>query len=119
MVELDQLKLDLQAYETQLAEVKESLDLDNKTKRIEELDRLMEMPDFWLDAEKAQRLSKESKSLKDDVETYHHLYSQYEDINTFLARSLDCLLCTTFMVLTISNDNNGTSYSLLLCKTAC
>ena len=37
MVELDQLKLDLQAYETQLAEVKESLDLDNKTKRIEEL----------------------------------------------------------------------------------
>ena len=84
MVELDQLKLDLQAYETQLAEVKESLDLDNKTKRIEELDRLMEMPDFWLDAEKAQRLSKESKSLKDDVETYHHLYSQYEDIMTLI-----------------------------------
>ena len=69
MVELDQLKLDLQAYEPQLAEVKDSLDLDNKEKRIEELDRLMEMPDFWLDAEKAQKLSKESKSLKDDVET--------------------------------------------------
>ena len=50
MVELDQLKLDLQAYEPQLAEVKDSLDLDNKEKRIEELDRLMEMPDFWLDA---------------------------------------------------------------------
>lgn len=84
MVELDQLKLDLQAYETQLAEVKESLDLDNKTNRIEELDRLMETPDFWLDAEKAQRLSKESKSQKDDVETYHHLYSQYEDIMTLI-----------------------------------
>ena len=84
MVELDQLKLDLQAYEPQLAEVKDSLDLDNKEKRIEELDRLMEMPDFWLDAEKAQKLSKESKSLKDDVETYHQLHSQYEDIMTLI-----------------------------------
>ena len=84
MVELDQLKLDLQAYEPQLAEVKDSLDLDNKEKRIEELDRLMEMPDFWLDAEKAQKLSTESKSLKDDVETYHQLHSQYEDIMTLI-----------------------------------
>ena len=84
MGELDQLKLDLQAYEPQLAEVKDSLDLDNKEKRIEELDRLMEMPDFWLDAEKAQKLSKESKSLKDDVETYHQLHSQYEDIMTLI-----------------------------------
>jgi len=84
VVELDQLKLDLQAYEPQLAEVKDSLDLDNKEKRIEELDRLMEMPDFWLDAEKAQKLSKESKSLKDDVETYHQLHSQYEDIMTLI-----------------------------------
>ena len=81
---IDQLKLDLQAYEPQLAEVKDSLDLDNKEKRIEELDRLMEMPDFWLDAEKAQKLSKESKSLKDDVETYHQLHSQYEDIMTLI-----------------------------------
>lgn len=84
VVELDQLKLDLQAYEPQLAEVRDSLDLDNKEKRIEELDRLMEMPDFWLDAEKAQKLSKESKNLKDDVETYHHLHSQYEDIMTLI-----------------------------------
>lgn len=84
MVELDQLRLDLLAYEAPLVEVKDSLDLDNKTKRIEELDRLMEMPDFWLDAEKAQRLSKESKSLKDDVETYNGLKTQYEDIMTLI-----------------------------------
>ena len=57
--------------------------MDDK-KRIEELDRLMEMPDFWLDAEKAQKLSKESKSLKDDVATVGALQQQYDDIETLI-----------------------------------
>ena len=34
VVELDQLKLDLQAYEPQLAEVRDSLDLDNKENKV-------------------------------------------------------------------------------------
>lgn len=84
MVELDQLKLELSEYEAPLSEIRDSLDLDTKSKRIEELDRLMEMPDFWLDAEKAQRLSRESKSLKDDVKTYEQLKTQYEDIETLI-----------------------------------
>ena len=84
MVALDQLKIELAAYEEPLKEIKDSLDLDSKMRRIEELDRLMEMPDFWLDAEKAQIQSKESKSLKDDVETYNQLKTRYEDIETLI-----------------------------------
>jgi peptide chain release factor 2 len=58
--------------------------LANKSKRIEELERLMETPDFWNDAETAQRLTRECKSLKDDVETYHTLKTKYEDIEVLI-----------------------------------
>ena len=37
MVELDQMKFELQSYENTLHEVKDSLDLEGKKKRIEEL----------------------------------------------------------------------------------
>ena len=42
MIELDQMKQKLLTYEEPLAEVKASLDLESKKKRIEELDLLIE-----------------------------------------------------------------------------
>ena len=44
----------------------------------------METPDFWNDAEEAQKLTKECKGLKDDVETCKALETQYEDIEVLL-----------------------------------
>jgi peptide chain release factor 2 len=38
MVELDQMKIELQQYKEPLAEVRDSLDIPSKKKRIEELD---------------------------------------------------------------------------------
>ena len=46
MVQLDQMKIELQQYEEALAEARDSLDLDYKKQRIEELSREMEAPDF-------------------------------------------------------------------------
>lgn len=84
MVELDQLKQELASYEEPLNEVKDSLDIANKEQRIEELEREMEAPDFWNDAEAAQEKTKKLKSLKDDVMICSKLYSQYEDIQTLI-----------------------------------
>ena len=53
MVELDQMKFELQSYENTLHEVKDSLDLEGKKKRIEELEMEMEAPGFW--DERAQK----------------------------------------------------------------
>ena len=44
----------------------------------------MEAPDFWDDAEKSQQKMKELKSMKDDMETYQHLVSQMEDMETMI-----------------------------------
>ena len=59
MVELDQMKLEIQGYETALKEVKASLDLENKSKRIEEFEMEMEAPGFWDDPDKSNQKMKE------------------------------------------------------------
>ena len=59
-------------------------DLANKSKRIEELEREMEAPDFWNQTEVSQQKMKTLKSLKDDIETYHNLETQYDDIETLI-----------------------------------
>ena len=56
----------------------------NKEKRIEELEREMEAPDFWDDPDRSQKLMKELKYLKDDVEIYRKLETQMEDIQTMI-----------------------------------
>ncbi len=79
MILLDQYKATLSQYRTPLAEVKDALDLDNKKNRIAELDRAMEAPDFWNDPERSTRMVKEAKNLKDAIEEYRKLESDFED----------------------------------------
>ena len=84
MVELDQMKVELGTYREPLAEVGDSLDLDNKKKRIEELEREMEAPNFWDDADIANQKMKLLKNLKDTVDLFDSLATQYDDIETLI-----------------------------------
>ena len=84
MVELDQMKTEILTYETPLAEVRDSLDLDNKAKRIEELEMEMEAPGFWDDPDKSNAKMKELKNMKDTVAECSGLFTQYEDILTLI-----------------------------------
>ena len=80
MVELDQIKQELGTYEEPLREVKASLSLDHKKQRVEELEREMEAPGFWDDAERAQKMTIELKSYKDIIETVEGLEQQKADL---------------------------------------
>ena len=84
MVELDQMKTEILTYETPLAEVRDSMDLDNKSKRIEELEMEMEAPGFWDDPDKSNAKMKELKNMKDTVAECSGLFTQYEDILTLI-----------------------------------
>ena len=84
MVELDQLKYTLSTYDETLKEVKDSLDLENKERRITELDKSMEEPGFWDDPERSTKTVREAKNLKDTVDGYKHLEQQYEDIQVMI-----------------------------------
>ncbi|MEI3167739.1 MAG: peptide chain release factor 2 [Lachnospiraceae bacterium] len=84
MVELDQFKYTLSTFEKPLVEVRDSLDLDNKVRRIDELDKSMEEPGFWDNADRATKLVQEAKNLKDTVDLYRGLEQQYEDIQVMI-----------------------------------
>ena len=80
MVELDNMKSEILTYETPLAEVKASLDIVSKEKRIEELDMEMQSPGFWDNPEVSNKKVKEAKNLKDTVDTINGLCTQFSDI---------------------------------------
>ena len=84
MVELDQFKYTLSTYDETLKEVKDSLDLEKKERRITELDKSMEEPGFWDDPERSTKTVREAKNLKDTVDGYKHLEQQYEDIQVMI-----------------------------------
>ena len=59
-------------------------DLANKKLRVEEIEGIMEEPNFWDSTEKSQAYMKELKNLKDTIEEYQELEQGYEDIQTLL-----------------------------------
>lgn len=59
-------------------------DLVNKKLKIEEIEAIMEEPDFWDSAEKSGAYVKELKILKDTVLAYDNLKQQYDDILTLI-----------------------------------
>ena len=84
ILELEQYKFELNGKEQALKDLGASLDLENKKKRIVELDRMMEEPDFWTDPESANKYSTEARRLKDDVKAYEELSQAYEDIGALI-----------------------------------
>ena len=84
MVELDGFKTRLNGYTQPLNEVRESLDLENKEQRVEELEREMEAPGFWDNVEASQKVMKEVKNLKNVVEEYEDLKMKFDDAETLI-----------------------------------
>lgn len=80
MVELDNMKSEILTYETPLTELKASLDVNSKVKRIEELDMEMQAPGFWDNPDISNKKVKEAKNLKDLIDTINSLETQFSDI---------------------------------------
>ena len=84
MIELDQLKYNLNSYREPLEKLSGSLGLEEKKERIEQLELDMEAPGFWEDLEESQKVVREVKGLKDQVVGYEGLKGQFEDIETLI-----------------------------------
>ena len=85
MLELDELKAQMKTYEEPMQQMRSSLDLDNKEKRIEELERTMAEPGFWENPEKAQEMGKNGRKAVKELFNWEleqeKLFTLYEDIN--------------------------------------
>ncbi|MDO5775519.1 MAG: peptide chain release factor 2 [Eubacteriales bacterium] len=84
LIEFDNCKQELLTYKEPLEELGQSLDLENKNRRIAEMERQMEEPSFWDDAEKSAKFMKDLNSLKSSVQKYDSLNSQFDDIEAII-----------------------------------
>ena len=84
MLELDQYKTTLGTLKEPLEEVKASLDLEGKKNRAFELEKMMEEPSFWNDAEKAAKITTELKNTKDVIAQISSLAQEYDDIGMLI-----------------------------------
>lgn len=55
-------------------------DIAGKKRRLEELEKKMESPDFWENPEESQEVTKEVKALRDTLEAMEGLYGHFEDV---------------------------------------
>ena len=84
MITIAELKTQLGGYETSVADLREALSIEASEKRVAELEHQMTMPGFYDDQEKSQKVYAEMSDLKNKLERYHKLATQYEDAGVLL-----------------------------------
>ena len=84
MIELDNLKTELNAKKDILNEIYNSLDIKNTENRINEINLLMAETNFWSDVAKANSISKELKEKTDNIKTYNDLKDNLYDIEELI-----------------------------------
>ncbi|MCT6925652.1 peptide chain release factor 2 [Metasolibacillus sp.] len=83
-MELAEARNILENTAEKLADFRGSLDLENKEARIQELDEMMLMPDFWNDQQAAQGVINEANGIKAIVNEYNELVSTHENLEMTL-----------------------------------
>ncbi|HOQ17039.1 MAG TPA: peptide chain release factor 2 [Defluviitaleaceae bacterium] len=89
MLELEQLKQDLQPYRKYLQEMGASLDISGAKTKLGELEEKSARIDFWDNMDEAQKILQEIKSLKSKIEKFEELYREYEDLITLIEIGLE------------------------------
>ncbi|MCD7035968.1 peptide chain release factor 2 [Metabacillus sp. GX 13764] len=79
-MDLVEIRQELDKTAKKLADFRGLFDLDVKETRIRELDEQMSMPSFWDDQNAAQTVINESNALKEQVNGYHELSENQENL---------------------------------------
>ena len=79
MIVCEEQKQRISAYEPELKELKEALNLDVINKQIKELEEMQTQEGFWDDVEKSQSVLKQVSQLKTVEKSYTDLSNEYDD----------------------------------------
>ncbi len=90
-MELYEMKQGIARSLDKLESIGKSLDLEGKKKQVEKNNAMMAEPDFWNDQKKAQKLIRETNSMKTLIDGQESLVSELKDLNESVAE-----LSTTF-----------------------
>ncbi|MDD4601531.1 MAG: peptide chain release factor 2 [Negativicutes bacterium] len=86
---LEDIKPEIVRLEQKLQEIRVSLDLAVKQEKIADLENQMAAPGFWDDPNEAQKISQEVTALKDSLEQYQRISTQYEDMTLLCQMGMD------------------------------
>ena len=84
MITIAELKTRLQEYETSVNDLRDALSIEASEKRLAELEHQMTMPGFFDDQERSQKVYAEMGDLKNKLERYRKLATQYEEAGLLL-----------------------------------
>lgn len=89
VIQFEEYKAKLNNLSPVMDVVGNALNLDAAAKEIEELEDASELPDFWNDVEKSQRVQKRLKTLKDKTERFSRLKSAWDDMMTLCDMAIE------------------------------
>ena len=89
MLEFEEYKIKLNNLRPVLNGLQDALKLEAASKEIEELEKASEMPGFWNDIEKSQKVQKRLKVLKGKAEKYASLCSSWDDLMAICEMALE------------------------------
>ena len=84
MLEFEQLKARLTANDQEVRDLKDAIGYDKLKREIEELELKAAADGFWDDIENSQAVLQRTGKLKNKVETYGAIVSQYEDLSVLI-----------------------------------
>ena len=84
MITIDELKFKLGGLETAVNDLRDAFPLEASEKRLAELEHQMTMPGFYDDQEKSQKVISEMGEVKNKLERFGKLSTQYEEAQTLL-----------------------------------
>ena len=85
MLNLGEIKSQINAMREPIAELRKSCDYEGMKNRIDELERKTAQPKFWDDLEASQKILKEQKRLTEEVEDLKSVFSLFDDAETLLS----------------------------------
>ncbi len=84
MLEFEQLGLRLAGNEPELRDLRDAIGYEHLKREIEELEAKTAAPGFWDDAEGSQKILQRTGKLKNTVESYERLCTEYDDLTVLI-----------------------------------
>ena len=97
MITIDELKFKLGGLETAVNDLRDALSIEASEKRLAELEHQMTMPGFYDDQEKSQKVIGEMGEVKNKLERFGKLSTQYEEAVNGVEKSIDELQLMTML----------------------
>ena len=84
MITIDELKAKLGGMKTAVDDLRDALSIEASEKRLAELEHQMTMPGFYDDQARSQKIIGEMGEVKNKLERFGKLATQYEEAETLL-----------------------------------